>query len=90
MWYVILPTCVVAFFGFAGWVAWLVFNAWVFSKTEDPSAFEKTSSVARSFRRPSAVDTVKELRPALRGRRKLDPDGESPASESGSRPGLSA
>jgi hypothetical protein len=61
LWYLILPTSVVAFCGLLGWIAWLIFNAWAFVKTGDVSVFEKTSPVAKSFRRPSASDTVKEL-----------------------------
>lgn len=79
MWYLILPASVVAFCGLLGWISWLLFNAWVFAKTMDVSSFEKTSSVAESFRRPSTVDTVKEFGPALRRRRRLSPEDKSSA-----------
>ena len=65
----VLSTFGVAVVGLLGWIAWLVFNAWLFARTGDPDSFEKASVVARSFRRSSMADAVKELRStAERGR----------------------
>jgi hypothetical protein len=51
-WLLIVPTSVTTGCGLIGWLAWLFFNAWVFKRTGDLQAFEKTAAVARSFRRP--------------------------------------